>query len=153
MPYYAMLDRLRVFLRSDQCVLLICGYSFADEHINAYIGQGLAGNPNAACFAMIFNDRANVPQAVELAKRHANLSVLAADGGVIGTVDCNWGNDTNSQKHPADHLAVGTDLSSGRSVAPAEQYKWLLGDFAAFGQFLAHQLSSRNVDQDTINAR
>ncbi len=85
MPYYAMLDRLRVFLRSDQCVLLICGYSFADEHINAYIGQGLAGNPNAACFAMIFNDRANVPQAVELAKRHANLSVLAADGGVIGT--------------------------------------------------------------------
>ena len=35
MPYFAMLDRLRVFLRSDQCVLLTCGYSFGDEHINA----------------------------------------------------------------------------------------------------------------------
>ena len=26
MPYYAMLDRLRAFLRSDQCVLITCGY-------------------------------------------------------------------------------------------------------------------------------
>ena len=58
MPYYAMLDRLRVFLRSGQCVLLTCGYSFGDEHINALIAQGLSGNSNAACLAMIFNDRA-----------------------------------------------------------------------------------------------
>ena len=90
MPYYAMLDRLRIFLRSDQCVLLCCGYSFADEHINAYIAQGLSGNPNATCIAMIFNDRSDAPKAVALAKRYANLTVLAADGGVIGTVDRNW---------------------------------------------------------------
>ena len=44
MPFYAMLDRLRAFLRADQCVMIICGYSFADEHLNAYIGQGLSGN-------------------------------------------------------------------------------------------------------------
>lgn len=75
MPYYAMLDRLRVFLRSDQCVLLTCGYSFADEHINAYIAQGLSGNPNAACFGMIFNDRSDAPKAVDLAKRHTNFEV------------------------------------------------------------------------------
>jgi len=48
-PYFAMLDRLGAFLRSEQCVLLTCGYSFGDEHINAYIGQGLSGNPNASC--------------------------------------------------------------------------------------------------------
>ncbi len=34
MPYFAMLDRLRMFLRSDQCVLLTCGYSFGDEHVS-----------------------------------------------------------------------------------------------------------------------
>jgi hypothetical protein len=79
MPYYAMLDRLRVFLRSDQCVLLTCGYSFADEHINAFISQGLAGNPNACCVAMIWNDRSDVQKAVMLAKRHANLLLLTAD--------------------------------------------------------------------------
>ena len=59
MPYYAMLDRLRVFLRTEQCVLVTCGYSFADEHINAIISQGLSGNSNAACLGMIFNDRSD----------------------------------------------------------------------------------------------
>ena len=151
MPYYAMLDRLRVFLRSDQCVLLTCGYSFADEHINAFIGQGLSGNPNAACIAMIFNDRANAPKAVELAKRHANLTLLAADGGVIGTIDRNWNCDIKAT-NPAYAIAVGQTAPTWRTKAPADQCKWLLGDFAAFGQFLAQQLSSRDIEQGVSDA-
>jgi len=151
MPYYAMLDRLRVFLRSNQCVLLTCGYSFSDEHINAHIGQGLSGNPNAACFGMIFGDLANSPLAVELAKRHANLTLLAADGGIVGTVKGNWESivkDTN----PAFPIAVGTDLPGSRTKAPGKQCKWLLGDFASFGRFLAYQLSSRDVEQSVTDA-
>jgi hypothetical protein len=152
MPYYAMLDRLRVFLRSDQCVLLTCGYSFADEHINAYIGQGLAGNPNAACVAMLFGDRAKSPKAIELAKRHANLTLLAADGGVIGTIERDWHCESKTA-NPAFVIAVGSEVPDWRSEAPADQCKWLLGDFAAFGQFLAQQLSSRDIEQSVIDAR
>jgi len=151
MPYLAMIDRLRVFLRSDQCLLLTCGYSFGDEQINAYIGQGLSGNPNAACFGMIFNDRADVPKAVGLAKRHANLTLLAADGGIVGTVDRNWHTDVKDT-NLAFPIAVGTGLFDGRTKAPQEQCKWLLGDFAALGQFLAHQLSSRDVERSVIDA-
>jgi SIR2-like domain len=151
MPYYAMLDRLRVFLRSGQCVLLTCGYSFGDEHINAYIAQGLSGNPDATCLGLIFNDRINAPKAVKLAKRHANLTLLAADGGVIGTLDRNWDKaikDTN----PAYPIAVGTELPETRTKAPADQCKWLLGDFAALGRFLAQQLSSRDIELGVSNA-
>lgn len=151
MPYYAMLERLRTFLRSEQCVLLTCGYSFGDEHINAYIGQGLAGNPNAACFGMIFNDRVSAPKAVDLAKRHANLTLLAADGGVIGTVDRNWHSEARDS-NPVHSITVGTDLSDGRSSAPLTQCKWLLGDFVALGQFLAHQLSSKDVERSVPDA-
>lgn len=151
MPYLAMIDRLRAFLRSEQCVLLTCGYSFGDEHINAYIKQGLSGNPNAACLGMIFNDRANVPKAVELARRHANLSLLAADGGIIGTVDHSWHSEVKDT-NLAYSIAVGTDLPDWRTKAPAKQCKWLLGDFAAFGQFLAHQLSSRDIERSAIDA-
>jgi hypothetical protein len=151
MPYIAMLDRLRVFLRSDQCVLITCGYSFGDEHINAYLGQGLSGNPNAACFGMIFGDRVSVPKAIELAKRHANLTLLAADGGVVGTVERNWASEIKDS-NPAYPIAVGTVLPDWRTKAPAEQCKWLLGDFAAFGQFLAHQLSNRDIEQGVIDA-
>lgn len=151
MPYFAMLDRLREFLRSDQCLLLTCGYSFGDEHINAYIGQGLSANPNAACFGMTFNDRINAPKAVELAKRHANLTLLSTDGGVIGTVERNWDNVTKDT-NPAYGIAVGTNLPVSRTKAPESQCKWLLGDFAAFGKFLAYQLSSRDVEQRVTDA-
>jgi hypothetical protein len=151
MPYYAMLDRLRVFLRADQCVLLTCGYSFGDEHINAYIGQGLSGNPNAACIGMIFNDRLNAPEAVKLAKRHANLTLLAADGGVVGTVERDW-NSVVKDTNPAYSIAVGTELPDWRTKASAKQCKWLLGDFAAFGRFLAHQLSSRDIERGVVDA-
>ena len=146
MPYYAMLDRLRVFLRTDQCVLLTCGYSFGDEHINAVIAQGLSGNPNAACIGMIFNDRDNAPKGVKLAKKHANLTLLAADGGIIGTVDRPW--DTAvKEDNPAYPIAVATAIAEGRTSAPEDRCKWLLGDFAALGRLLAHQLSSRDIEQ------
>jgi len=151
MPYFAMLDRLREFLRSDQCLLLTCGYSFGDEHINAYLGQGLSANPNAACFGMTFNDRINAPKAVELAKRHANLTLLATDGAVIGTVERDWDSATKDT-NPAYGIAVGTNLPESRTKAPAAQCKWLLGDFAAFGQFLAHQLSTRDIEQRVTDA-
>jgi hypothetical protein len=151
MPYFAMLDRLRDFLRSDQCLLLTCGYSFGDEHVNAYIEQGLSANPNAACFGMAFNDRITVPKAVELAKRHANLTLLATDGGVIGTLERSWDNVTKDT-NPAYRIAVGTELPGSRTKAPASQCKWLLGDFAAFGHFLAYQLSSRDIEQRVTDA-
>lgn len=148
MPYLAMLDRLRVFMRSGQCVLLTCGYSFGDEHINAIIAQGLAGNPDAACFGMLFNDIKNAPRAVELAKRHANLSVLAADGAIVGTVERNW-HDNKKDSHPAYEIAVAKDLPASRTAAPPERCKWLLGDFATLGRFLGHQLASRDVEEGT----
>ena len=146
MPYYAMLDRLRVFLRSDQCVLVTCGYSFGDEHINAIVAQGLSGNPNAACLGMMFGDRNTAPKAVELAKRHANLTLLAADGGVVGTIDRIWDNKPK-EGNPAYSIAVATDLAAEGTSARVERCRWLLGDFAVLGRLLAHQLSSRDVEQ------
>lgn len=145
MPYYAMLDRLRVFLRTDQCVLVTCGYSFGDEHINATIAQGLSGNSNAACLGMIFNDRCDAPRGVELAKRHGNLTLLAADGGVVGTVDGAW-DSVVKEDNPAYPIAVGAKVAAGRTSAPPKGCKWLLGDFASLGRLLAHQLSSRDVE-------
>ena len=145
MPYYAMLDRLRVFLRSDQCILVTCGYSFGDEHINAVIGQGLSGNSNSACLGMIYNDRGDAPKGVELARRHGNFSLLAADGGVVGTVDGVW-DVVQREDNPAYAIAVGTEVPGDRSSAPKDRLKWLLGDFSTLGRLLAHQLSSRNIE-------
>ena len=63
MPYLAMLDRLRAFFRSGghsqgfgPPVLIVCGYSFADDHLNEVLLDGLRGNPAAQCFVLAYCD-------------------------------------------------------------------------------------------------
>ena len=46
MPYLAMVDRLRAFVRKPSSVLVVCGYSFRDEHLNACLLEGLTGSPH-----------------------------------------------------------------------------------------------------------
>lgn len=41
MPYLALIDRLRTFLRSKNGILVTCGYSFRDQHINEVLREGL----------------------------------------------------------------------------------------------------------------
>lgn len=90
MPYLAMLDRLRAFLKQQASVLIIAGFSFSDDHLNEIIVQGLQGNATAAAFALMYGSINSYPKLVELARNRANLSVLAADQAVIGTRLAEW---------------------------------------------------------------
>ena len=145
MPYLAMLDRLRSFLGRNQAILVTSGYSFADQHLNEVIFQGLSSNPTATCFGLIFGDRGN-SEAVMRARKHANLSLLAVDGAVRGTIDHDWSSN-DEPTHPLHAVAVKTGDFGSRSKSPVEQSKFLLGDFVAFGNFLAHQLAHRGDEE------
>lgn len=152
MPYLAMLDRLRDFLARGQAVLVTCGYSFSDRHLNDVILQGLAGNPTAVCFGLLFGDRAGSPTAIAHARSHPNLKLLAVDGAILGTIDRDW----RSDEKPEDFfhgLSVQFGELKGRSNAPAKRCKFLLGDFKAFGDFLARQLAHRDDIEESNNAK
>lgn len=90
MPYLAMLDRLRAFFHSGRYgegfgppVLITCGYSFSDKHLNEVLLDGLSGNSRAHCFALAFSELAKCRPAVEHASKQRNLTVLARDGAVV----------------------------------------------------------------------
>ncbi|MDO9566190.1 MAG: SIR2 family protein [Candidatus Desulfaltia sp.] len=141
MPYLAMLDRLRSFLIRGQAVLITCGYSFSDQHINDVILQALGGNPTAICFGLFFGDRANVSQeAILQIRSQPNFSLLAVDGSILGTTERQWCSDEKID-NPFHGLAVNTGAMKYRTDAPDTCCKFLLGDFSAFGDFLALQLS------------
>jgi len=151
MPYLAMLDRLRAFLAHGQAVLIVCGYSFADQHLNEVILHGLRSNPNAVCFGLVFGARLLYPEALKMARLQPNLSVLAEDGAILGTVERNWRSDEQAS-HPLHGIGVAK-----RGAMPGEggieiNCQFLLGDFKQFGQFLAHQLSRADEDQGSRNA-
>lgn len=150
MPYLAMLDRLRNFLASGQAVLITCGYSFSDRHINDVIVQGLSGNATAVCFALLYGDLSKYPLAVTNARSRSNLRVLAVDGAVLNTIERNW-DSKEDDTHPLHSVAVKTGDINSRTTAPADRCKFLLGDFNAFALFLAQQLDQREGNGEDVN--
>lgn len=148
LPYLAMLDRLKSFLARGQAVLITCGYSFADQHLNEVILQGLSGNPKAVCFGLLHGDRSAYSEALSRARKHPNLSLLAADGAVLNTIERDWRVGAK-EEHPWHGIAAQVGEMKGRTTAPADRCKFLLGDFKSMGLFLAQHLSSNEDGGET----
>jgi len=150
MPYLAMLDRLRGFLSRGQAVLVICGYSFSDQHLNEVILQGLNSNPTAVCFGLLFGSLSNFPEAILRAEKQRNLSLLAEDGAILGTTQYSWkiGGKIEEALH---NVAVQSVNNNGEESSKAT--KFILGNFDEFGSFLAHQFSQdSNYKENLPNA-
>ena len=87
--FFAMADRLRTLFKY-QCVLVTCGYSFQDQHINQILMEGIKSNPNSIIFALLYGKLESYPHAIMLSSTHPNLSLLAKDEAVIGTIRASW---------------------------------------------------------------
>jgi hypothetical protein len=141
MPYLAMIDRLRSFLRHGSPVLITCGYSFRDEHLNEVIIQSLQGNPSAMAFGLLFGGLDGYSEAVNVAANRSNLSVLAEDGGVIGTVAGKWlPAETTGQS--ISTACIKWEKAQPEDEDPIVTPRLALGDFACFGQFLREIVGS-----------
>jgi hypothetical protein len=85
LPYLAMCDRLKAFFRETNPVIILCGYSFADEHLNELILDGLRGNRSAHCIALIYSKLEDHDQAARCAEKLSNITLLAWDGAIVAT--------------------------------------------------------------------
>ncbi len=135
LPYLAMMDRFRAFLRQPTPTLVLCGYSFRDDHINEVIVQGLQSTQTSIAFALLYGSITEYPQAIELALKRPNLSLLARDGAVVSAQRSIW--------PEKDAEAVPRDNQVGAKWMPCDPTKkdgkwtaeFTLGDFAVLGQF------------------
>jgi len=119
MPYLAMMDKFGNFLKQPNSVLVMCGYSFGDSHINDVIEQGIESNSNAVIFALLYGDLEGYPNAKDMACQHKGLFALARDGGVAGTREEFWSGETEK-----------SDTKNLKSS------QFPLGDFSEFGNLL-----------------
>jgi hypothetical protein len=141
MPYLAMIDRLRAFLKQPASAVLVVGYSFNDEHLNDVIVQGLQGNPTAICFGLLFNGLKNYPVATNLATTRSNLSLFASDEAVIGTRRCPWTMGRDAGSVPHDSLAV--EWVNDPSKPGTKRAVFKLGDFSNLGSFLEELIGEK----------
>lgn len=151
MPYLAMLDRLRAFFRPDPNrkdisppFLVVCGYSFLDEHLNEVLLDGLRGNQKSHCVALMFGRLDQVAPAVACAEKLHSLTLLARDGAVVGNRkglyrDASYGGDEHSPWLYEEELTASAD--SG----PAKVTRSHLGDFHHFGLFLEQITGNRSA--------
>jgi len=132
MPYLCMIDRLRYFFKNAAPVLITCGFSFSDQHLNEILLQRLQGNPTAIIFALLHSDLSKYAELTTLAQNRVNLNVLAKDKGIIGTHIALWtqGRDANSC---VDSTAIEWRVDPGNASLKNAQF--LLGDFQRFATF------------------
>jgi len=153
MPYLAMLDRLKAFFRPGghaqgfgPPVIVVCGYSFSDEHLNEVLLDGLRGNRSAHCFALVFTGMAKMCHIIKIAERQPNLSVIAWDGAVIGTRTSAYCNPTTSVSSSEPWYT--TEKHTVPGGAETERLCCRLGDFHYLG-LLLEQLCGRNTNENT----
>ena len=142
MPYLAMADRMRTFMRLPASALIICGYSFGDEHINENIVQGLQHTQTAVAFALMYGSIENYPVAVTLAESRPNLNVLAEDGGVLGGQKVKWPVQEIEETTEFDTCALTWKPVGTAGNCNIRCAAFNLGDFEVFGQFLRELIGS-----------
>lgn len=142
MPYLAMCDRLKAFFRETNPVILLCGYSFADEHLNELLFDGLRANRSAHCFALMYSGMEAHKEAVSFAEKLSNLTMLAWDGAVIATRRGSYLNLDSAVTPDGSGLATekGPPDAEGRDTWLARSR---LGDFHHLCLFMETQFGVR----------
>lgn len=144
MPYLALLDRLKTFLKQPSAGLILCGYSFGDKHINEIIIQGLKGNSKSIAFALLYEPIDQYKNAIDLAQLRSNLSLLAQDEGVIGTCRGKWNKDGIDESQ--------TGINCVKKGGKTEEIKFELGNFEKLGNFLVEFIDKdKDINEQTNN--
>lgn len=90
-PYSSYIERLSTFLKKDDGVLFICGYSFGDEHINDTIMNALAQSKSTTVIALIFDETLNeksIP--VTIGRRSNKIMICGNKSALIGGTFAEW---------------------------------------------------------------
>lgn len=116
-PFVVLMDRFRRSLAEPETIVLVSGYSFADEHLNEIIFNAAHRHPRSEIVAFCFDD---APKCLRTeALRTKNLTVMAKKEAVVGGLALEWSPDVDIP-----------DICKNGNFE--------LGDFSKLTSFLAH---------------
>jgi hypothetical protein len=116
------MDRLRRMLQYGECLLLVIGYSFRDEHINEALSQGLRSNPRLTITTLLYDKP--TPYVLSLAQIHKNFTVLSPDQACVGGIHGSWA--PPRKKLPGEEWPFWEEAAN----------RFVLGNFSRFSDFL-----------------
>ena len=156
-PYSSYIDRLSTFIKKDDGVLFICGYSFGDDHINGTIMNALAQTRSSTIIALIFdkdlNEDSNV---IDIAKRSNKIMICGNKCAMIGGVFADWKLKREPPKEDFEFIDQFFDANAPEPHAKkgkGDETSLLKGelslvDFAKFVNFLISLSYPTTFDND-----
>ncbi len=138
-PYVSFIDRLANFIREDDGVLFVCGYSFTDQHINDVLLNALRKTGTSHVVALYFDELKEDSSIVKLGKLQPKMSIYGKTNAVIGGRFGCW----KLKNEPAQDDSILMSLYFQEDAIEADQ-QWTgkglfkLPDFASFVQFLGY---------------
>jgi hypothetical protein len=131
-PYAAFMDRLARFLDQDDALLVTCGFSFSDEHINNVIFSAIENRPRTHVYSLQFGEIPDGHDLLGRGQRQRNLIVICPKTGVIGGRRAEW---RLEQPAPFVEIVFEWDPVAGEGAQP-KTGQMRLGDFEKFCAFL-----------------
>jgi hypothetical protein len=151
MPYLAMMDRLRSFLKKPFAVLVINGYSFSDHHLNGILAEGLQSNSTAIIFSLVYGQLKIYRKAIDIAVANHNFNLLAEDEAVIGTRRAPWIEKESVDTLESPEIEWVTKDSNDKSKQDTiKSAHFKLGDFYFFGNFLQDLVGKETKEEKKI---
>jgi hypothetical protein len=144
LPFIALHDRLRRQTATGECLLLIAGYSFGDEHINEVIFGNLRANNRLAVTVLLFDrlDNADIQKRlVKPTQGLRNLTVYSPTMALVGGVVGNW----STPSSPPDGITTWPFWDKTKS-------EFTLGNFANVPQFLQEFIGARPIPASKLGA-
>jgi len=100
-PYTALMDRMTNFLKQQDSILIVCGYSFGDEHINERILTALKSTSTSHVYVMYYDiirsngkkigyELTEDSKITKIAKENSKMSVFGCRSAVIGSQFGEW---------------------------------------------------------------
>lgn len=161
-PYTALGDRLTNFIKQDDTVLIVCGYSFGDEHINERINTALSMNPLGHVYVLLYDIVWNEGKKeysftedsalAKMAVSNSKISVFASRSAVIGGVFGQWRLKREPDKDDSINIDKYFDEDAHSDTADEKgkelTQKWtgegelIIPDFSKFVAFLKSMIVS-----------
>jgi hypothetical protein len=153
-PYTALGDRLTNFIKQSDTVLIVCGYSFGDEHINERINTALLENPLGHVYVLFYDKEWDenekkyyyrLTEDSDMAKKaisNCQLSVFGMRSAVIGGVYGIWRLKREPDKDDSISIHAYYDYNKNDKIDTGTEQDWsgkgelILPDFDKFVKFL-----------------
>ena len=127
MPYTALMDRLSNFLRQEDTVLFVCGYSFGDDHINERILAGLRNGITSHVYVLFYDKawKGNIPyytlnecsKMAQIALSNPRISVFGCRNAVIGGKYGEWKLKREPDKNDDINISLYFDEDAPENVS------------------------------------